>query len=312
MSTIDERAGRTVPVSDSGRCGPILDFVSLDTLWLQITGTICNLACTHCFITCGPKNDSHPFMEFETVLDILDEAEEHGLKEVYFTGGEPMLHTEFDQLVEAVLRRAPLTVLTNGILIDADRARRFRALSDASQYTLEFRLSIDGASPAENDPIRGRGTYESILRGASHLQQAGLLPVFTVTTVLASYDQSAGREQFLEHLRACGFARPRVKFIPPFEIGRKARRSGRVGSRQDRTAAPKEFLSPDALLPGEEWSLLCGTSRTVTARGVYPCPILIEESGARLSDDLDGSMHSIELNHSACTTCHREGFSCRT
>ncbi len=315
MSTTDAahdlHAGR--PVSDDPHRGPRLDFVGLDVLWLQVTGTVCNLACTHCFITCGPKNDSHPVMSTESVLAALDEARERGVKEIYFTGGEPFLHPEIERLIEATLEHGPLSILTNGVLIDDECARRLRALSDASAYGLELRISVDGASPGENDPIRGRGTYEKIMRGAACLQRAGLLPVFTVTTVLAAYDQSEGREAFLEHLRSRGFTQPRVKFIPPFEIGREERRARRA--RQGEATAPPsgpEHLHPDALFPGEEWDLLCGSSRTVTARGVYPCPILIEESGARLASTLEESLVPIQLNHSACTTCHREGFSCRT
>ena len=53
---------------------PTLNFKRLDTLWLQVTGTLCNLACLHCFISCGPKNDSHAFMTLEQVRDALAAA----------------------------------------------------------------------------------------------------------------------------------------------------------------------------------------------------------------------------------------------
>ena len=32
---------------------------SLDTLWFQVGGTVCNLACTHCFVSCSPTNHTH-------------------------------------------------------------------------------------------------------------------------------------------------------------------------------------------------------------------------------------------------------------
>lgn len=253
---------RARPVSSDPHRGPALDFVGLDVLWLQVTGTLCNLACTHCFITCGPKNDSHPFMETARVLGELDRGRELGVKEVYFTGGEPFLHPDIELLVERTLEQAPLSVLTNGVLIDADRARRLKELERASDYSLELRVSVDGTTPEENDPIRGRGTYEKIMLGAENLRRAGLNPVFTVTTVHAAYDDSAGRETFLEHLRRHGFAQPRVKFIPPFHIGREERRGGAY--------AEDTRLHPDELYEGEEWDLQCGSCRTVTAKGVYP------------------------------------------
>ncbi len=300
----DQAPPTALPVSDHPQPGPVLDFLGLDVLWLQVTGTVCNLACTHCFITCGPKNESHPIMDTAEVLAALERAVQAGVKEVYFTGGEPFLHPDLQLLIERTLEHAPLSILTNGVLIDASTAAWLARCERESAYSLELRVSVDGVTPAENDPIRGRGTYEKIMQGARNLLHAGLNPVFTVTTVHAVYDESSGRTGFLEHLRNEGFHQPRVKFIPPFHIGREERRGG---------AYPEgHVLTPDALLPGEEWDLQCGSCRTVTAKGVYPCPILIEAERARLGDDLESTFVPIRLNHPACVTCHEEKFSCRT
>jgi len=31
----------------------------LDALWIQVAGTLCNLSCTHCFVSSGPGDDHH-------------------------------------------------------------------------------------------------------------------------------------------------------------------------------------------------------------------------------------------------------------
>ncbi len=41
---------------------PSAPLYSLDTLWFQVGGTICNLLCTHCFISCSPENHKFVFM----------------------------------------------------------------------------------------------------------------------------------------------------------------------------------------------------------------------------------------------------------
>jgi len=293
-----------IPVSATGVQGPVLPFAGLDVLWLQITGTVCNIACTHCFISCGPKNDSHGIMATTEILELLADGRQQGVKEYYFTGGEPFLHPEIERLIEATLKQGPLGILTNGLLIDAERARRLAKLEATSDYSLDLRVSIDGVTAAENDPIRGNGTFEKILAGARHLDQAGLHPVFTVTTVHANYDSADGRGQFLDALSRLGFSRPRVKFIPPFHIGREVARGGAYGE--------SHVLGAFDLFEGEEQVLQCGSCRTVTDKGVYPCPILIEEEGARMGNSLREALRPIELNHPACKTCHEEGFSCRT
>ncbi len=284
---------------------PTLPFAGLDTLWLQVTGTLCNIACRHCFITCGPKNDSHPMMAREHVLDTLDVARRLGVREYYFTGGEPFMHPHIFDLIDATLQQGPLSILTNGILITEDVAQRLGDLFRRGPYSLDLRVSLDGTTPEENDPIRGKNTFHQILAGGERLLRAGINPVWTVTTVHAAFDdRSEGYARFRSLLEARGFTRPRLKFIPPFLIGREARRS--------QGYAADDLLQEGDLFEGEEHVLQCGSCRTVTARGVYPCPILIEAQDARMGDHLEGALHPIRLDHPACATCHQEGFSCRT
>ncbi|MBH24116.1 MAG: radical SAM protein [Myxococcales bacterium] len=295
------------PVSlggDTPQPGPVLPFAALDTLWLQITGTICNIACRHCFITCGPKNDSHPMMDEEHVLETLREAYDRGVREYYFTGGEPFMHPKILPIIEATLAQGPLTILTNGILITDTLAARLAEIAQASEYSLDVRVSIDGTTPEENDPIRGKNTFHRILAGAQALHRGGINPVFTVTTVHARLAESEGRAEFLALLRELGFTRPRLKMIPPFKLGREVRRGGGYDA--------AEYLVEGDLMDGEEHVLQCGSCRMVTAKGVYPCPILIEEEGARMGDTLADALKPIRLDQRACYTCHVEGFTCST
>lgn len=300
--TIDDLVTR-VGVERAAAPAPTLELRALDTLWLQVTGTLCNLACRHCFITCGPKNDSHPFMSVDQVRDAVETATGYGVKEFYFTGGEPFMHPDIFDLIELTLDRGPLSILTNGVLIDASMAARLRRIFDASRYSLDLRVSLDGTDAASNDPIRGRGTFASIMQGVRCLADAGLNPVLTVTEVNPDADD-ASRERFRDLLRSVGLTKPRLKFLAPFKIGREERR--------DRPYDDHERLVEGDLLDGEEDVLQCSSCRMVTAKGVWPCPILIEVPQARMGDQLVDGMRPIQLDHPACFTCHVEGVSCRT
>src|SRR5206468_2079017 len=109
-----------------GRCevgeGPQVSFGALDTVWVQVTGTLCNIACRHCFVSAGPKSTSLAVMSRGEVEAALDEAVELGARDAYYTGGEPFMHPEIRALVDLALERMPLTVLTNALLIDDDLA----------------------------------------------------------------------------------------------------------------------------------------------------------------------------------------------
>src|SRR4029077_582775 len=90
------------PVPDKGVTSPPrAPMLALDTLWLYVAGTICNLRCTHCFISCAPDNHSHGMMTLEEARRHLDDAGALGVREYYLTGGEPFMNRELLPILEA-------------------------------------------------------------------------------------------------------------------------------------------------------------------------------------------------------------------
>src|SRR4051794_35628451 len=101
------------PVADAGG-SPVVELAHLDDLWFQVGGTLCNLECRHCFISCSPHNHTLGFLDLETVRQALEASVPLGVKEYYFTGGEPFLNRDMVPILELTLRYGPATVLTNG------------------------------------------------------------------------------------------------------------------------------------------------------------------------------------------------------
>jgi MoaA/NifB/PqqE/SkfB family radical SAM enzyme len=203
---------------------PSVPFVALDTLWFQVAGTLCNLKCTHCFISCSPTNHNHEMLTLDEVRRRLDEAVPLGVREYYFTGGEPFMVPELLAMVEAALGQGPVSILTNGLLLTPERCRRLKALSEESDYSLDLRISIDGYTPEVNDPIRGAGTFGKILEGIRNLADAGLNPVITVTEACGEAASAEGRARLLDWLREIGLQRPRLKILSLFRIGAEQQR----------------------------------------------------------------------------------------
>ena len=67
---------------------PEVPLKKLETLWLQVGGTLCNLECKHCFISCSPTNNTIKMMTLKQVKERLHESREIGVKDYYITGGE--------------------------------------------------------------------------------------------------------------------------------------------------------------------------------------------------------------------------------
>jgi molybdenum cofactor biosynthesis enzyme MoaA len=289
-----------LPILDAP--APLVPLAHLDDLWFQVAGTRCNLECRHCFISCSPHNQAFGFLDLETVRRALEESVSLGVKEYYFTGGEPFLHPDMTAILELTLTYGPATVLTNGTIFKDAWLDRLRKAEDASPFSLEFRVSLDGYTAEENDPVRGSGTFERILGGVRQLLGHGFLPILTVTRTRGDADDAALFAGFVDLLRAQGYDRPRIKILPTLRIGAEAERQ--------RGYFADERVTPEMMTGFDQNQLLCNHARIVTDRGIAVCPILIEAPDAILGQTLTESQMPFALRHHACYTCYQYGALC--
>jgi MoaA/NifB/PqqE/SkfB family radical SAM enzyme len=280
---------------------PTAPFLRLGALWIQVTGTWCNLECTHCLNASGPAEPWLKPLAPAVVRRALAEAERLGVREIYFTGGEPFLHPEILDLLACALKAAPTTVLTNGTRITPPVADQLAAVATSSPYSFEVRISVDDVDREKNDRVRGRGAFDKAIRALRLLTDRGLLPILTATEILqAELPQGAGMyERFRDFLLSLGVAKPRVKIIPVFAMGR--------------LRPVESHLLSDEMLVGFDRSLLqCSETRVIAEGGVYACPILAGLPGARLTTgSLAESLEPCALYHTACVTCYQTGMTCR-
>jgi len=292
----------TTPLPLVDHPAPVVALSHLDDLWFQVAGTLCNLTCRHCFISCSPHNRSFGFLDLETVWRHLDESVALGVKEYYFTGGEPFLNPDMTAILELTLRYGPATVLTNGTVFKEEWLDRLAQAEAESPYSLEFRVSIDGFTAADNDPVRGPGTFERALRGVRQLLAHGFLPIVTITRTRDDQDDAELVAGFLALLKANGYDRPRLKVLPTLRIGAEVERQ--------RGYRDEERVTPEMIEGFDTGKLVCEHSRIVSDRGVHVCPILVEAPDALLGSTLAESLRDYALRHQACYTCYQYGNIC--
>ena len=95
---------------------------------LMITGK-CNLNCLHCF----NAKDNAPLnseLSYEEILNILDQAKDVGIFAFTITGGEPLVHKHFLDIVRAIYERDMFIfeLNTNGILITQAMLDEFKSI----------------------------------------------------------------------------------------------------------------------------------------------------------------------------------------
>jgi MoaA/NifB/PqqE/SkfB family radical SAM enzyme/SAM-dependent methyltransferase len=150
----------------------------LRELWIQVNNA-CNLACTHCLVSSGPGGLPGP--DPETLRRILEGAAALGMERLYLTGGEPLLRRDLFGLVDlaARARGAEVIILTNATILAGPVLEGLKSLD---RGLVKFQVSVDGARPETNDPVRGPGTFEKALAGARRIADLGF--EVSLTTVV--------------------------------------------------------------------------------------------------------------------------------
>lgn len=273
-----------------------------DYLWFQVGGTLCNIKCEHCFISCSPVNHNFEFMDFTLVNNYLEESVKKGVKEYYFTGGEPFMNRDLFRILERTLQLGPATVLTNGMLITPEKAEKLKEISGNSIYSLELRVSIDGYTEEMNDAIRGNGVFKKAMEGVRNLVENNFLPIITVTKTWEENQDEEVLNGFVNTLKSHGYPRPRLKILPSIKIGQEAVRT--------RGYDKYEYVTNEMLEDFDIKNLICSNSRIATSKGVYVCPILVDSPDANLGETIEEASGGYKLKHQACYTCYLFGSIC--
>lgn len=281
---------------------PKVALEKLDILWFQISGTVCNLNCKHCFIGCGPDVRRHKMLSRGYIHDLLDEASDLGVKEFYLTGGEPLLHPDILDIISLMLERSPTTILTNGTLIAGETSERIAAIQRVSRNKLEFRVSLESFNERENDLIRGPGSFARAKNGIMNLVASGFSPIITATRWWADEREEEFETGFNNFISKLGLKASRFKILPVLYLGRVAD--------SIRPYADDERVTDRCFTNFPMTNLQCSHSRIVTSEGVFVCPILIDDPNARLGSGLREGLGPYLMESPACYTCRVSGLTC--
>jgi mycofactocin radical SAM maturase len=127
----------------------------------------CNLACTHCLSSSGQRDPRE--LTSAEARAFVDELVDMQVFYVNIGGGEPTLRPDFCDLVDyAVDHKVGVKFSTNGTTMTPARAARYAAMD-----YLDIQVSLDGATPATNDPVRGGGSFAAARRAMANLAEAG-------------------------------------------------------------------------------------------------------------------------------------------
>lgn len=252
------------PADDMPTDGPLLDTFGRVATDLRVSLTDrCNLRCTYCMPAEGldwlPGDQLLRNDELTRLLRIA--VTRLGITSVRFTGGEPLLVRQLEDIVAATasLRPRPeISLTTNGVGL----ARRAAALAAAGLDRVN--ISLDTMDAARFAAITRRDRLTDVLEGLAAAAAAGLEPV----KVNAVLDPATGRDDAVELLRFCAKAGYQLRIIEqmPLDAGRQWRRDSTLSAGDILAALRTRFtLRPNAAprgsAPAQLWQVDGGPAK---------------------------------------------------
>ncbi len=143
---------------------------TITSLRISITRK-CNLSCIYCHGE-GEKESQDREISLGTIVKIVTAATEFGVKKVKFSGGEPLMRDDFEDIIAALPELRDISATTNGVLLSQRAASLAESGLDRVNISLpslnnEYYKAITGSSHA----------LPSVLDGINSAVDAGLTPV---------------------------------------------------------------------------------------------------------------------------------------
>ena len=136
----------------------------------------CNFDCVYCHNeglgdTRGPMDPQDDEMSADEVVRFLEVVSEFGVGKVKFTGGEPMLRDDLEEIIRRTPDSMEVSMTTNGTFLPG----RAEGLVEAGLSRVN--VSQDALDPQEFAEITKSGAYDRVLEGVQAALDAGLDPV---------------------------------------------------------------------------------------------------------------------------------------
>ena len=282
----------------------------LDKLWIN-TGTLCNIACTNCYIESSPTNDARVYLSADEVSDYLDQLEDRAwnVREIAFTGGEPFMNPACVEMLERSLARGyEVLVLTNAMAPMMRPAVQAGIADLVARYGSRFtlRVSLDHHAPAVHDAERGVGAFAKTMRGMAWLASVGARMAVAGRIEMAESEDEARTGYaalFARHGWNIDASDPGATVLFP--------------EMDENVDVPEITSECWSILNKHPDAVMCSSSRMVVKRkgadrpAVLSCTLLPYDPQFELGETLQEAERDVALNHPHCAKfCVLGGASC--
>lgn len=139
--------------------------MNIRTVYVEITNQ-CNLNCRTCYNRSG-LNHVRREISKDTLEDMIHMFRPYGLQRFLISGGEPLLHSEIDSILDLPAQYPDLSfgIVTNGTVSNAKLGDTLR-----QNPTMTLQISLDGSDEVHNALTRGIGNFAKTIEFAEKLE----------------------------------------------------------------------------------------------------------------------------------------------
>ena len=153
----------------------------------------CNLSCIHCYSDSNAKYYKGE-LTLQECIDVIDDLSDCKVPALMFTGGEPMMHPHFFDLIGyASARDLRVTVSTNGTRINSSAASKLR---DFGVSYVE--ISLDGVGECHDEFCGRPGAFRKVVEAFRHCREAGQKVGLRLTLTRQTASQISEVLRFIE------------------------------------------------------------------------------------------------------------------
>jgi len=274
---------------------PCVETVKLENLWFQLSNVACNIKCRHCFLDCHHDTKKKNFLSVEKIVEAL-KTDLKDLKMIYLTGGEPFFHSKINDILKLCLKKADVTVCTNGTLLNDKKFKILKALVNDSKHKLYFKFSLDHFTEGRNDEYRAHGVFKKVVNALKLAQNYDMKSAISCVN-LKRESEDILNEGFINlfNKHKLNMSINDVKIVPMLKIGSYAKYHS-FGAKEENVTF-EDFNKIDIAM------LDCKNSRVVTINGIYSCPALVNDPRGKLGDSLKDCVNNVYLETQTCYDC---------
>ena len=202
-----ESSGRLAVETDSA-----IYEIQFGQIQVEITGR-CNMGCAHC----RAAHDLHKDMPLGQIVKVIHFARKYSpdYKEIVVSGGEPLMHAEFPQVLEAVRGNGGdfVTLTTNGSLLTEGHLDLLERLA-FKRFMLS--VSLDSLDPEEHDQFRRYpGAYDGAVAALRLITKRNIPNVITSVRMTIRPHQIPRMAEMVEFAHQMGCNRVSLSSIHP-------------------------------------------------------------------------------------------------